>query len=250
MRYPKKLMQMFLALKQESYEHFSQFHHMDNLPGPNVLVFSPHPDDDIFGCGGSLITHVKQGHSIHIIYFCKGDKGIHKLSGNQAAEVRKSEAISACAIIGISEENLTFLNQGDHDLSVNKQLISKVNEILEHVNPDIIYLPTFTDNHPDHFQVNLILKASNVVSRYIAGYEIWTPHIPNRLVDITPVIDQKIKAIQAHKSQINEMDYLNAILALNKYRACLYAKKKFSYAESFLILETKEYLNLIRPYTF
>ncbi len=38
-----------------------------------VLVFSPHPDDDIFSMGGTLIRLVEQGHDVHVAYQTSGN---------------------------------------------------------------------------------------------------------------------------------------------------------------------------------
>jgi glucosamine-6-phosphate deaminase len=41
-------------------------------PG-TVLVFSPHPDDDVISMGGTLIRLVEQGHSVHVAYMTSGN---------------------------------------------------------------------------------------------------------------------------------------------------------------------------------
>ncbi|GAB4152972.1 MAG: glucosamine-6-phosphate deaminase [Planctomycetaceae bacterium] len=38
-----------------------------------VLVFSPHPDDDVISMGGTLITLADQGHNVHISYMTSGN---------------------------------------------------------------------------------------------------------------------------------------------------------------------------------
>jgi glucosamine-6-phosphate deaminase len=38
-----------------------------------VLVFSPHPDDDVISMGGTLIRMVEQGHNVHIAYMTSGN---------------------------------------------------------------------------------------------------------------------------------------------------------------------------------
>jgi glucosamine-6-phosphate deaminase len=38
-----------------------------------VLIFSPHPDDDVISMGGSLIRLVDQGHEVHIAYMTSGN---------------------------------------------------------------------------------------------------------------------------------------------------------------------------------
>ena len=38
-----------------------------------VIVFSPHPDDDVISMGGTLITLAEQGHDVHIAYMTSGN---------------------------------------------------------------------------------------------------------------------------------------------------------------------------------
>ncbi len=38
-----------------------------------VLVFSPHPDDDVISMGGTIIHLVEQGHKVHIAYMTSGN---------------------------------------------------------------------------------------------------------------------------------------------------------------------------------
>ncbi|MCK4781167.1 MAG: PIG-L family deacetylase, partial [Candidatus Lokiarchaeota archaeon] len=33
-----------------------------------IVVFAPHPDDEIFGCGGSILKWMDEGHDVHIVY--------------------------------------------------------------------------------------------------------------------------------------------------------------------------------------
>lgn len=43
-------------------------------PEPSrVLVFSPHPDDDVISMGGTLIHLVDQGHEVHVAYMTSGN---------------------------------------------------------------------------------------------------------------------------------------------------------------------------------
>jgi glucosamine-6-phosphate deaminase len=47
-------------------------HPAGDLPR-TVLVFSPHPDDDVISMGGTLIRLVEQGHDIHVAYMTSGN---------------------------------------------------------------------------------------------------------------------------------------------------------------------------------
>ena len=42
-----------------------------------VLIFSPHPDDDVISMGGTFIRLVSQGHDVHVAYETSGDVAVH-----------------------------------------------------------------------------------------------------------------------------------------------------------------------------
>ena len=49
-----------------------------SLPFPKtVLIFSPHPDDDVISMGGTFIRLVEQGHNVHVAYETSGDLAVH-----------------------------------------------------------------------------------------------------------------------------------------------------------------------------
>ena len=45
----------------------------DELFPKRVLIFSPHPDDDVISMGGTLIRLVDQGHEVHVAYQTSGN---------------------------------------------------------------------------------------------------------------------------------------------------------------------------------
>ena len=71
-----------------------------------VIVFSPHPDDDVISMGGTLRRLVQQGHDVHVAYETSGNiavgdeevvrfmhfiNGFNQLFGNEQDEVIKSK---------------------------------------------------------------------------------------------------------------------------------------------------------------
>jgi glucosamine-6-phosphate deaminase len=45
----------------------------DAGPAKTILVFSPHPDDDVISMGGTIIRLVEQGHKVHVAYMTSGN---------------------------------------------------------------------------------------------------------------------------------------------------------------------------------
>jgi len=218
--------------------------HVDKPEGSNILVLAPHPGDDVLGCGGTIILHRQYGHDVNILYLTNGEKGVPGTNQNKAFEIRKQEAIRASQFLQVDEKNLHFLHLPDGDLINHSGSNYEFRHILEKVNPDVIYLPSFVEKHRDLYATNVLLKNNLIQSCQIGAYEIWTPHTPNRLVNITPVIEEKRAAMREHDSQLHELDYLEASIGLNRYRAGMYSVA-IQYAEAFIMSTSEEYFELM-----
>ncbi len=49
-----------------------------NTPYPKrVVIFSPHPDDDVISMGGTFLRLVEQGHDVHVAYETSGNIAVH-----------------------------------------------------------------------------------------------------------------------------------------------------------------------------
>jgi LmbE family N-acetylglucosaminyl deacetylase len=57
----------------------------------NVVVFSPHPDDELIGCGGTLIDHVKKGDNVIVVYITSGENGNPRYSPEMLKEIWEKE---------------------------------------------------------------------------------------------------------------------------------------------------------------
>lgn len=68
--------------------------------GP-VLVLAPHPDDEVFGCGGAIMRHVAQGEHVHVVIVTDGGALPGEHSDRESyVGVRQQESIRASGILG------------------------------------------------------------------------------------------------------------------------------------------------------
>ena len=198
----------------------------------NVLVIAPHPDDESIGCGGALSLHARRGDRITGVYLTSGELGLKHLPRREAWLLREREAARAAEILGIAR--LFFLRLADWFVSdaVGKGA-AKLRPILNRAKPDLIYLPHEQEWHPDHKaalpMVRAALKASRIVTPGARAYEVWTPLMAHDYVeDISAVITRKLRALRAHKSQLQEFDYVRAVSGLNQFRGVLAARRPFA----------------------
>lgn len=198
---------------------------IDKIDAKKVLVLAPHPDDDSFGCGGTIKKMATTGANITVAYFCDGSGGVGenselKIKNSELVETRKKEAKATVEILGISEQ--VFFGYQDGELSKGKAVLKALADLIKRVEPDIIFVPSFIDNHPDHKAVNDILVnflEKNQCGFEIWAYEVWTPLYANRIMMINDEKEAKEQSMLAHQSQLEARGYVNAVLGLNQYRA-------------------------------
>ena len=66
-----------------------------------VIIFSPHPDDDVISMGGTFDRLVEQGHEVHVAYQTSGNIAVSDEEALKFAEVNKTLSNNASAADGI-----------------------------------------------------------------------------------------------------------------------------------------------------
>jgi LmbE family N-acetylglucosaminyl deacetylase len=201
----------------------------------NVLVIAPHPDDEVIGCGGAVCLHAAGGDRVSTVFLTSGELGLKHLIKERAWRTREAEARRAARILGTAPP--VFLRRPDWILGGDIGTAAKaLRPVLRRQRPELIYLPHPADGHPDHRATLPVLRAalrgSGVRAPELRGYEVWTPLAESDLaVDISRVIRRKLRALRAHRSQLGEFDYAQAVCGLGAYRGALAGK--CAYAEVF-----------------
>ncbi len=143
-----------------------------------AIVFSPHPDDETLGCGGTIIKKKIAGAEVKIFFMTDGRKSHqHLIEGNKLKLIRAKEALEAGQMLGLNEEDIGFLEYKDEELDKNQDsAIQKVTEILLRLRPDEIFIPYKREAPLDHFFTNRIVVAA--LQKYkrktiIYEYPIW-----------------------------------------------------------------------------
>lgn len=137
----------------------------------SVLAVFAHPDDEGFGCGGTLAALVAGGHRVTLICATNGDVG--EISDPALAtpetlpSVRQGELRAAMDLTGI--QDVRFLNyrdsgmegweDNDHPRSLFRApaetVVEQVARVVHEVRPDVVIThdPTGGYGHPDHVTI-------------------------------------------------------------------------------------------------
>lgn len=205
-----------------------------------VLVLSPHPDDESIGCGGTLLRHLESGANIRVVFLTSGEAGGHGRQATETLRIREEEAKAAAAILGLTD--LEFWRQPDGGLRATGAVVERLRETLEKFRPETVYVTHDREMHSDHRAsarlLRQALKGTQLKPRVLM-YEVWTPiQKINEIVDISPYMETKLRAVRAYRSQCAEVGFVAAVRGLNRYRGELHSWPGGDYAEVFTLLPT------------
>jgi len=224
--------------------NFEQFfipnHVVGSLPGQVVAVLAPHPDDEVFGCGGTLYNLSRRGAEVHVAIV--SESAPHSGEDQRYAEIRREESIKAATLLGYPAPE--FWDLPDGALLERDDLERRIGDWLEAKQPDLVIAPSTWEMHRDHRAVGVAALGSMVRladHSHLAMYEVGVPLTPNRLVDITPQAEVKEAAMNCFRSQLAQQDFLDQIRGLNRFRSYS-LNMKIRYAEAFFLLSHGEAL--------
>jgi LmbE family N-acetylglucosaminyl deacetylase len=228
----------------------------------SALAIVAHPDDIEFSCAGTLARWARQGTRLCYVLCTSGDVGIAEsgMTKARATEIREEEQREAARIVGA--DDVVFLREPDGMLvatiELRKKLVREIRRFRPEVvicgDPTIVWAGNDYINHPDHRasataaldavfpaagQPNLFeelqaegLSAHKPRKVYVTGW------VQNELyVNITEMIDIKIAALRAHKSQMRDWDPEPRIKEWASERA---KGKEMQYAEAFRVVTLVE----------
>ena len=202
------------------------------MEGNVLLIIAAHPDDPEFGCGATVAKYIKEGATAYYVICTNGHRGsrANKFDAVELVETRHSEQENAANIIGVTET--FFLDHDDGNLTANLEVKEQIVRIIRKLKPDIIlthdpsWFYQVSDgsariNHNDHRQTGIAtLDAVYPLSRDLASFPEHakaglTPHhipevllfsvqTPDYFVDVSSSWETKVKAVLAHKSQVDD----------------------------------------------
>jgi len=211
-----------------------------------VLVLAPHPDDEIIGCGGTLLLHKLEKSRIKCVYLNRSEQSIFlkNIPLNNRVALREKEVSDVAGYLCF--ENYYFL----YDVNIkspDNEASSALSDIVNSFNPDVLMLPWYGENHVEHKLFTLLLKNTRLelgILKYskVLAYEVWSPiPIPTITIDITSVFPEKKFLLKKYKSMLKNMNYMAAMEGLNSYRS-IYNQNGKGYAEVFLYENLGRYL--------
>ena len=181
----------------------------------DVVVVAPHPDDEVLGVGGLMARLAGRGVRVRVLAVTDGG-GAQPPTGWSAERLaceRVSEAIGACALLGVDPpQRLGF---PDGEVGRHEDALSEA--LREELHADVVCLATWrADGHPDHEATGRAAqRACAHTGATLVEYPVWMWHWA-RLQDPSVPWDRarrhrlspdevatKHAAVQHHRSQLD-----------------------------------------------
>ncbi|HXX33265.1 MAG TPA: PIG-L family deacetylase, partial [Thermodesulfobacteriota bacterium] len=157
----------------------------------NILVVSPHPDDDVLMMSGIIYRAVQNGDTVHVVYMTNGDA-----LGISVGYTREGEAVVGEGYLGMIENNLIFLGYPDGYLGTlylqypnssqvfttpNGQSTTYGNRGFNHT--DYHYYLTGlnggTATHANYNGYNILMDLEAIISTYLPNHIFTTSEYDN-----------------------------------------------------------------------
>ena len=210
-----------------------------------VLCIQPHNDDCSIGIGGTLVKLVQRQAELVFICLTDGSHGSNTVSPKELVPIRKQEGANERSVLGVNES---------FDLSIEDGTLASLAEAgrqrvqatladrIRSVEPDVICIPSRSEEHPDHRATHELALASceqAAPEAAIVKFSVWlmppfisdsSPGDPADLavmVGIDEELDRKLEAIRQHHSQVSRGRYDERALALSHYLGLALKSSKF-----------------------
>jgi N-acetylglucosamine malate deacetylase 1 len=187
---------------------------------PRLLCIGAHPDDSEAFASGLAALWSANGGLVRFLAMTDGTAGHRESGGAVLARRRQAEADVAAALVGA---DAVILDNQDGALMPTLENRHKVIRAIREFQPDVIATHRTNDYHPDHRYTGLLVQDS--------CYMVMVPNVvptiapparepivmymsdrfskpsslqPDLIFDIDSVIEQKLEAMIAHESQVQE----------------------------------------------
>ena len=208
-----------------------------------VLVVAPHPDDEVFGCGGMLAFHAGEQAEVRIVVVSDGVAGDPDGSADDIRQTRIAESRAAAEALGLGEKaDYRFLEIPDGAVGERGDLAQLLSRELDDFAPELVYGPSPQELHPDHRASARALLSALAAGpeRRVFLYGVNSQVAAGILFDTTPVSEKKAAAIGCLASQLRYHDLVKKSQAFDRSRTVNIEDPAVDQVEGFADLSSRQ----------
>jgi LmbE family N-acetylglucosaminyl deacetylase len=216
----------------------------------SVLAIAPHPDDETFGCGGTLLNHIQTGHAVHWLIGTRGWEPLYtpeviRQQQEQVQAVSTAYPFASTTNLGFETTRLDVVPMND--------LIDAMRRRISEVRPSIVYLPNPIDAHTDHrlvfhaamsvmkpfYMARLGIRrilACEIPSETDSGSSTAPPFNPQVFSDISKTLERKLEIVKLFETELHAEPLPRSLTSVRALARTRGATIGVDYAESFTLI--------------
>lgn len=216
-----------------------------------VLVIAAHPDDEVYGVGGTMARLAREGHEVFTLIVTEGSSTQYP-GDTKRAKQKLIESQEANRILGVKQVYYGNLPDMRLDTVPHVELNRVIVDVICEVKPDWVFTHHSGDVNKDH---HAVFASTMVACRSYPGqcvkrvyaYEVassteWAAprvenaFLPNVYVNITDVIEQKVQAAEAYATELRDFPHPRNALGIRAYAQYRGVSAGMPYAEAFMLI--------------
>jgi LmbE family N-acetylglucosaminyl deacetylase len=204
--------------------------------GARVLVLAPHPDDELVGCGGTLLRLAWAGAKVTVVQATDGSASAALDDAPDVIRrtIRLEEARAVAEAAGFGPT--IFWREDNRAFRAREELVGRLRETLRDLRPALVFTPFVDDIHPDHQTLNRVLAAAldglPEDGMRVLGYEVWSLVPANLWCDVTACVADLERLFLLYETAMKVDDLIHMSVARNRAHA-LQLGVGAAYAEAF-----------------
>ena len=217
-----------------------------------TIVIAPHPDDEVFGVGGTLLRRKAEGAKVAwlIVTTISVELGWSKETVKQRAD----EVKRVTELFGFDEVFTLNFPTTQLDRVPMSDLVAGISEVFRSFKPEEVFVPHPSDVHTDH---RVVFDAAASCTKWfrcpsvkrVLAYETLSEtdfglgtdqgFRPNVFVDIEAFLDGKLRAMDIYASELGAFPFPRSHEAIRALATLRGAASGFKAAESFELLRER-----------
>ena len=192
---------------------------------PTALHVAPHPDDEVLGCGATLLALRSAGWRVVNLACSLGRPADHD---RRRAEL--TQAVAVLGIEGVVAEPPVAMSQGDDLGAAESRVAGLVASIAADLDAQLIVSPHPDDAHHAHALVGRAVSACPTGRRWWA-WGLWRDlPAPTRYVPYGPdVLSRLAEALACHRGETERNDYQDLLRSRARLQAVVGSERVFGF---------------------
>jgi len=217
-----------------------------------TIVIAPHPDDEVFGAGGTLLRRKAAG--ARVAWLIVTAISVESGWSGEKVKLRAGEIERCAELFGFDEVFALKYPTAQLDRVPRSDLVSSISDVFRSFQPEELLVPHPSDAHSDHHIVFHAVASCTKWFRYpsvkrVLAYETLSEtdfglgtnrdFRPNVFVDIEPFLGDKMRAMDIYASELGAFPFPRCHEAIRALATLRGAASGYKAAEAFELMRER-----------